>query len=60
MIKSHSLTAFGLIAKYAVQELINKVNAFQLVFILVLLAIAYAHVAWMLPKTQERALHKSG
>jgi len=48
MIKAHSITAFGLIAGYSIQGLLNKADSFQLIFILLLLAIAYAPVAWML------------
>jgi len=54
MIKAHSITAFGLIAGYAIQGLLNKANAFQLLFILVLLAIVYAPVAWMLLNIKKR------
>ena len=54
MIKAHSITAFGLIAGYAIQGLLNKADAFQLLFILVLLAIAYAPVAWMLLHTKKK------
>jgi hypothetical protein len=50
MIKAHSITGFGLIAGYALQGLLNKANAFQLLFILALLAIVYAPVAWTLLK----------
>jgi 1,4-dihydroxy-2-naphthoate octaprenyltransferase len=48
MIKANSLTSFGLIAGYAVQGIFNGSNIFQLLFVLVLLALAYAPVAWML------------
>jgi len=48
MIKAHSITAFGLIAGYAVQGIINGAAAFQLSIILAALAVAYAPVAWML------------
>jgi 1,4-dihydroxy-2-naphthoate polyprenyltransferase len=54
MIQAHSITAFGLIAGYAIQGLLNKANEFQLIFILVLLAIAYAPVAWMLLNIKKR------
>ncbi|MGA3058946.1 MAG: 1,4-dihydroxy-2-naphthoate octaprenyltransferase [Candidatus Bathyarchaeia archaeon] len=54
MIKAHSITGFGLIAGYAIQGLVNKANAFQLLFILVLLAAVYAPVAWMLLNTKKR------
>jgi 1,4-dihydroxy-2-naphthoate octaprenyltransferase len=54
MIKAHSITAFGLIAGYAIQGLLNKADAFQLLFILVLLTIAYAPVAWMLLNTKKK------
>jgi 1,4-dihydroxy-2-naphthoate octaprenyltransferase len=53
-IKAHSITAFGLIAGYAIQGVLNKANMFQLIFILVLLAIAYAPVAWMLLNIKKR------
>ncbi len=53
-IKAHSVTAFGLIAGYAIQGLLNRADAFQLLFILVLLAIAYAPVAWMLLNTKKK------
>ena len=55
MIKAHSITGFGLIAGYAVQGLLNKAEAFQLLFILVLLAIVYSPVAWEL-LTQRKEL----
>ena len=54
MIKAHSITGFGLIAGYAIQGLLNKADAFQLLFVLVLLAIVYAPVAWMLLNTKKR------
>jgi 1,4-dihydroxy-2-naphthoate polyprenyltransferase len=50
MIKAHSITSFGLIGGYAVQGLLNGADAFQLLFILVLLAVAYTPAAWMLLK----------
>lgn len=50
MIKAHSVAGFGLVAGYGVQGLINGADAFQLVFILVLLAVVYIPVAWMLLK----------
>jgi 1,4-dihydroxy-2-naphthoate octaprenyltransferase len=55
MIKAHSITSFGLIAGYAIQGLLNRADAFQLLFILALLAIVYAPVAWMLLNTKKRA-----
>jgi 1,4-dihydroxy-2-naphthoate polyprenyltransferase len=55
MIKAHSITGFGLIAGYAIQGLLSKANAFQLLFILVLLAIVYAPVAWTLLNTKKSA-----
>ena len=55
MIKAHSITGFGLIAGYAIQGLINKANALQLLFILVLLAIIYAPVAWTLLNPRKKA-----
>jgi 1,4-dihydroxy-2-naphthoate octaprenyltransferase len=54
MIKAHSITAFGLIAGYSIQGLLNKANTVQLLFILVLLAIAYAPVAWLLLNTRKK------
>ena len=54
MIKAHSITSFGLIAGYAVAGLLNMANAFQLLFILGLLAVAYAPVAWILLNTRKR------
>jgi 1,4-dihydroxy-2-naphthoate octaprenyltransferase len=54
MIKAHSITGFGLIAGYAIQGLLNRADAFQLLFVLVLLAIVYAPVAWMLLNTKKR------
>ncbi len=56
MIKAHSVTSFGLIAGFAVQGLLNGANKFQLLFILALLAIAYAPVAWMLLKIKKKKL----
>ncbi|HMK95819.1 MAG TPA: prenyltransferase [Candidatus Limnocylindrales bacterium] len=55
MIKAHSISGFGLIAGYALAGLLNKANAFQLLFILGLLAVAYAPVAWTLFSTRKRA-----
>jgi len=55
MIKAHSVTCFGLIAGYAVAGLLNKANPFQLLFILELLAVAYAPVAWTLISARKRA-----
>ena len=54
MIKAHSIASFGLIAGFAVQGLINGADTFQLLFILVLLAVAYAPVAWMLLNTKKK------
>jgi len=54
MIKAHSITAFGLIVGYAIQGLLNKANTFQLLFILVLFAIVYAPVVWMLLNVRKR------
>ena len=54
MIKAHSITAFGLIAGYAIQGLLNKAAPFQLIVILVLLAVAYAPVAWLLLNTKKK------
>jgi 1,4-dihydroxy-2-naphthoate octaprenyltransferase len=45
MIKAHSVTAFGLIAAYAAQGLINGANGTQLAFIIAALIVAYAPVA---------------
>jgi hypothetical protein len=55
MIKAHSISGFGLIAGYAVAGLLNRANAFQLLFILGLLVVAYAPVAWTLLSTRKRA-----
>jgi 1,4-dihydroxy-2-naphthoate octaprenyltransferase len=55
MIRAHSITSFGLIAGYAVGGLLNKANPFQLLFILVLLAVAYAPVASALLSARKRA-----
>jgi 1,4-dihydroxy-2-naphthoate octaprenyltransferase len=55
MIKAHSVAGFGLIAGYAVAGLLNKANGFQLLFILTLLAIAYAPVAWTLLSARKKA-----
>jgi len=54
MIVAHSVTGFGLITGYAVAGILNKVNPVQLAFILVLLAIAYAPVAWTLLSSRKR------
>ena len=54
-IKAHSITSFGLIAGYAVTGLLNLANPFQLLFILGLLAVAYAPVAWTLLNPGKRA-----
>jgi 1,4-dihydroxy-2-naphthoate polyprenyltransferase len=48
MIKAHSITSFGLIAGYSVQGILNGADQLQLLFVLVLLALAYGPVAWML------------
>jgi len=48
MIKAHGVTSFSLIGGYAVEGLLNNANAIQLVFVLTLLAVAYAPVAWTL------------
>ncbi len=45
MIKAHSFTAFGLIAGYSIQGILNGSNLLQLFFVLALLAAAYAPVA---------------
>jgi len=55
MIKAHSISSLGLIAGYAVAGLLNRANEFQLLFILGLLAVAYAPVAWTLLSTRKRA-----
>jgi len=55
MIKAHSVTSFGLIAGYAVAGLLKRANTFQLLFILVLLAVAYAPVAWTLLSAGKKA-----
>ena len=55
MIVAHSVTAFGLIAGYAVAGILNKANPFQLVFILAMLAVAYAPVAWALLNSRKKA-----
>jgi len=55
MIKAHSISSFGLIAGYAVAGLLNRANTFQLLFILGLLAVAYAPVAWTLLSTRRSA-----
>jgi 1,4-dihydroxy-2-naphthoate octaprenyltransferase len=54
MIKAHSITAFGLIAGYAIQGILKGAVTFQLLFILLLLAIAYAPVAWMLLNIKKK------
>jgi 1,4-dihydroxy-2-naphthoate octaprenyltransferase len=54
MIKAHGISSFGLIAGYAVAGLLNNANVFQLVFILTLLAAAYAPAAWTILKARKR------
>jgi hypothetical protein len=48
MIKASSVCSFGLVAGYAVQGLLNGYDGFQLLFILVSLAVAYAPAASVL------------
>jgi len=55
MIKAHSITSFGLIGGYAVAGILNGSNASQLAFIIGLLALAYAPVAWMLLSTRKKS-----
>ena len=50
MIKAHSITSFGLIGGYAVQGFLNGADMLQFGFILVLLAVTYLPVAWILLK----------
>jgi 1,4-dihydroxy-2-naphthoate octaprenyltransferase len=54
MIVAHSLTSFGLIAGYAVAGVLNKANPIQLVFILAMLAVVYAPVAWALLSSRKK------
>jgi 1,4-dihydroxy-2-naphthoate octaprenyltransferase len=54
MIKAHSVASFGLIAGYAVAGILNMANAYQLLFILGVLAAAYAPVAWMLLRPKKK------
>ena len=53
-IRAQNITALGLIAGYAIQGLLNKADAFQLLFILLLLAILYAPVARVLLNTKKK------
>jgi 1,4-dihydroxy-2-naphthoate octaprenyltransferase len=55
MILAHSMTAFGLIAGYAVAGILNKANPLQFFFILVMLAVAYAPVVWALLNSRKKA-----
>jgi 1,4-dihydroxy-2-naphthoate octaprenyltransferase len=48
MIKASNVCSFGLVAGYAVQGLLNGYDGFQLLFILVSLAVAYAPAASVL------------
>jgi hypothetical protein len=56
MIKAHSLTSFGLIAAYAISGVVNGADAFQLLFILLILVAVYAPalLAMRKPKKTER------
>ena len=55
MIKAHSLTSFGLIAAYSISGLINGADAFQLLMLLVVLAVVYvpALLAMRKPRKSE-------
>jgi 1,4-dihydroxy-2-naphthoate octaprenyltransferase len=55
MIRAHSLTSFGLIAAYAISGVVNGADAFQLLFILLLLVAVYAPalLAMRKPKKTE-------
>lgn len=53
MIKAHGIACLGLIAGYAVHGFLKGADAWQLVFILSSLTIAYAPVAWMLTRTKR-------
>jgi len=55
MILAHSVSCFGLIAGYAVLGVLNNANVSQLGFIMVLLAVAYAPVAWSLVNARKHA-----
>jgi 1,4-dihydroxy-2-naphthoate octaprenyltransferase len=54
MIRAHSVTCLGLIAGFCVQGLLNGANALQLIFILLLLTIAYSPVAVALVRPSRR------
>ncbi|HML01977.1 MAG TPA: prenyltransferase [Candidatus Bathyarchaeia archaeon] len=54
MIKAHAITCLGLIAGYSAQGLLSGADAFQLIFILLLLALAYAPVAIALVGSSKR------
>jgi 1,4-dihydroxy-2-naphthoate octaprenyltransferase len=55
MIKAHSLTSFGLIAAYSISGLINGADAFQLLMLLLVLAVVYvpALLAMRKPRKSE-------
>jgi 1,4-dihydroxy-2-naphthoate octaprenyltransferase len=55
MIVAHSVTSFGLIAGYAVEGILNKAKPLQLAFILAMLAVVYAPVAWALLNSRKKA-----
>jgi 1,4-dihydroxy-2-naphthoate octaprenyltransferase len=50
MIRAHSVACLGLIAGYALQGIFNGANILQLIFVLLLLAVAYSPVAITLLK----------
>jgi 1,4-dihydroxy-2-naphthoate octaprenyltransferase len=56
MIRAHSLTSFGLIAAYAISGVFNGADAFQLLFILLVLVAVYAPalLAMRKPRKPER------
>jgi len=55
MIKAHSLTSFGLIAAYSISGLIYGADAFQLLMLLLVLAVVYvpALLAMRKPRKSE-------
>jgi 1,4-dihydroxy-2-naphthoate octaprenyltransferase len=54
MIKAHSLTAFGLIAAYAISGLINGADGFQLLIIMLVLGVVYVPALWAMRKPKKQ------
>lgn len=54
MIKAHSLTSFGLIAAYSISGLINGSNSFQLLMLLLVLAVVYTPALLAMRKPKEK------